>query len=259
MSGKKPFTKVGVEGTRAAKDTPFLSVVIPCFNEENIIDDTLRKVVGYLEAAKYPYEIIAVDDGSRDSTAAKIMSWAEKSPSLRLLENQKNRGKGFSVSRGLLEARGRYVCFTDADLSTPIEEIEKLLHWLKDFEVVIGSRSIKGSSVEVHQPMWRELMGKTFNLFVRLIAFPGIKDTQCGFKGFRNESAKEIFSRRRIDGFGFDVEALYIAKKLGYGIKEVPIKWINRFESKVNPFTHPVQMIRDILKIRIWDLKGAYK
>ncbi|MBI1910598.1 MAG: glycosyltransferase family 2 protein [Deltaproteobacteria bacterium] len=239
--------------------SPFLSVVVPCYNEEKLIEQTMKRVFEYLDSKKYPYEVIAVDDGSRDSSVLILKRLSQENPNLKVLENRVNRGKGYSVRRGFLEATGRFVCFTDADLSTPIEEIEKLLHWMDEgFDIAIGSRSIKGSQLEVHQHMWREYMGKTFNFFVQRIAFSGIKDTQCGFKCFKKETVKEIFSRQRIDGFSFDVEALYIAKKLGYSIKEVPIKWVNRFESRVNPLIHPLQMMRDMIKMRIWDLRGLY-
>lgn len=239
---------------------PFLSVIIPCYNEEELVEKTIRRVAEYLRSKGYGYEIIAVDDGSRDSTVAIIKGLMKSMPHLKLLENVKNRGKGHSVRRGFLEAEGSFVCFSDADLSTPIEEVEKLLGWLnKGFDIAIGSRSLGESKVEVHQKKWRELMGKTFNLFVRVAAISGFKDTQCGFKCFKRNAAKDIFSRQRIDGFSFDVEALYIGLKFGYRIKEVPVRWINRFESRVNPLIHPLQMVRDMLKIRVWDMQGRYK
>lgn len=240
--------------------TTFISVIIPCYNEEALIGGTLRRVYDYLASRGYSYEVLAVDDGSSDSTSGIIKDFASKNPGARLIENPGNRGKGYSVRKGFLEAKGEYVCFTDADLSTPIEEIEKLLYWIKNgFDVAIGSRSIAGSIVEVRQKVWREYMGKTFNFFVQRIVFSGIKDTQCGFKCFRSRAAKDVFSRQVIDGFGFDVEALFLARRHGYTIKEVPIKWVNRFESRVNPVIHPFQMIKDLFKVRLRDLMGGYK
>ena len=220
------------------KIAPFLSVIIPCYDEEKLIADTLYTVTAYLLRLGYSHEIIVVDDGSRDNTAGIVGRFAEKYPQVRLLENGQNRGKGFSVRMGALRASGEFVCFSDADLSTPIEEVEKLLHWIRQgFDIAIGSRSLKTSQVELHQPWWRETMGRTFNLIVRIMAVRGIKDTQCGFKCFRGPVAAELFSRQVLDGFSFDVENLFIARKLGYSIKEVPVRWINRIESKVNPVT----------------------
>lgn len=240
--------------------SPFLSVIIPCYNEEKLIGSTLERIAAYLDSKGYPYEVLAVDDGSKDSTTGIIDSFSSKNKKIRLLKNPRNMGKGYSVRRGFLEARGEYVCFTDADLSTPIEEVEKLLKWLKSgFDIAIGSRSIAGSNVEVRQKRWRELMGKTFNFLVQSIIFSGIKDTQCGFKCFSQAAAKDVFKKQLVNGFSFDVEALFIANKLGYKIKEVPIKWVNRFESRVNPIIHPLQMIKDTLKVRLRDIAGGYK
>lgn len=252
-------------------NVPYLTLVIPCYNEERVIDETLAEVTTYLNdhfsSGDRSYEVIVVDDGSSDSTVSIAKSWAERFPNITVLENGVNRGKGYSVRSGILKGKGMYICFTDADLSTPLEEIENGLPYLEglegleggDYDIVIGSRSIEGSNVEVHQPWWRELMGKTFNLFVTALAVRGFKDTQCGFKIFKLEAADRIFSMQRLDGFSFDVEALFIATRFGFRIKEMPVKWINRFESSVNPILHPIQMFRDLIRIKIWNALGRYK
>ncbi|MBI5327115.1 MAG: glycosyltransferase family 2 protein [Deltaproteobacteria bacterium] len=239
---------------------PYLSIVIPAYNEETVIENTLKEVVKYLEEKSFFYEVVVVCDGCKDKTAMLAVEIAKKNNKVRVIDRKANMGKGFSVREGCLEARGDYVIFTDADLSTPIQEIEKLLKCLQeDYDIAIGSRALKESDIQIHQPWYRETMGKTFNLFVQTIAMKGIKDTQCGFKGFKKEVIRKVFPRQTINGFGFDVEVLYIAGKFGYKIKEVPIHWLNRKESKVNPLTHSLQMMTDLIRIRILDWKGAYK
>lgn len=245
------------------KDTgPFLSIIIPAYNEELLISDTLAQVTGFLEAKPFAYEVIVVDDGSKDRTVEFAKQWGAggKGFPVRVLENVRNRGKGFSVRKGFQSAGSEYACFSDADLSTPIEDYDKLSKWNDEgFDVAIGSRALKDSEVDLHQPWWREIMGKTFNKFVQVMAIRGIKDTQCGFKCFSRNAYTEVFKRQTIDGFGFDVEALYIAKKHGFKIKEVPVKWVNRFESRVNPILHPIQMLGELVLIRFRDLMGVYK
>ena len=247
-------------------ENPFLSLIIPAYNEEKLIGDSLTKVTAYLETMEYSYEVILVDDGSRDSTVEIASAWSKGDTAaglkgeVRVLENVRNRGKGFSVRKGFLEARGEFALFSDADLSTPVEDSAKLLAYAKEgFDVAIGSRALKESQIELHQPWWRELMGKSFNAIVQLLAIKGIKDTQCGFKCFSKKAYHEVFSRQTIDGFGFDVEALFIAKKHGFKIIEVPVKWENRIESRVNPILHPIQMFFELLLIRFRDIMGAYK
>jgi dolichyl-phosphate beta-glucosyltransferase len=170
-----------------------------------------------------------------------------------------NRGKGFSVKNGFMHAKGKLLVFSDADLSTPIEEVSKLLNYYNEgYDVVIGSRGMKDSDIQIHQPWYRELMGRIFNFFVVLLAIHGFKDTQCGFKGFRREAALEICMRQRMEGFSFDVEMLYIAKKLGYRIKEVPIQWFDSPQTKVNTLKDSRKMFMDLLRVRINDWKGVY-
>jgi dolichyl-phosphate beta-glucosyltransferase len=242
--------------------SPFLSIIIPAYNEEKLICDTLKQVTEFLEAKPFSYEVIIVDDGSKDRTVEIAKKWRAKEKGLpvRVLENVRNRGKGFSVRKGFLSARGEYACFSDADLSTPICDSDKLLKWIeKGFDVAIGSRALKESNIDLHQPWWREIMGKTFNKFVQALAVKGIRDTQCGFKCFSRKAYTEVFKRQTIDGFGFDVEALFIARKLDFKIKEVPITWVNRIESRVNPILHPIQMLGELILIRFRDLMGVYK
>lgn len=238
---------------------PYLSIVIPVYNEEAVIEKTLREVVGYLEGKSLSYEIIVVCDGCKDNTASIAEGFVKVNDRISVIDRKTNMGKGFSVKEGCLNAKGEYVIFTDADLSTPIEEVEKLLKWLKgSYDIAIGSRGLKESDIKIHQPWYRETMGKIFNLFVQILVMRGIKDSQCGFKGFKKEVAQKIFRKQTINGFGFDVEILYIARKFGYRIKEVPVRWLNRRESKVNPLIHSIQMLTDLIRIKFLDRKGTY-
>lgn len=238
---------------------PYLSIVIPAYNEEAVIEKTLREVVGYLEGKSLSYEIIVVCDGCKDNTASIAEGFVKVNDRISVIDRKTNMGKGFSVKEGCLNAKGEYVIFTDADLSTPIEEVEKLLKWLKsNYDIAIGSRGLKESDIKIHQPWYRETMGKIFNLFVQILVMRGIKDSQCGFKGFKKEVAQKIFRKQTINGFGFDVEILYIARKFGYRIKEVPVRWLNRKESRVNPLIHSIQMLTDLIRIRFLDRKGTY-
>ncbi|MFH1428964.1 MAG: dolichyl-phosphate beta-glucosyltransferase, partial [Candidatus Margulisiibacteriota bacterium] len=214
-----------------------LSIVIPAYNEQDRLPQTIRRIQEYFKHREYAIELIVVDDGSMDNMLRTIP------PGVKVIQNGINRGKGYSVRKGVLAAGGDYILFSDADLSTPIEEIEKLKLVIdSDYDIAIGSRAVRGADVKVHQPFFRELMGKVFNLLVRLLVVRGISDTQCGFKAFRKDAAKEIFSRQKLNGFGFDVEVLYLAKKLGYKIKETPVTWINSPSSKVNVLSDPLKM-----------------
>ncbi|HHT9136267.1 MAG TPA: dolichyl-phosphate beta-glucosyltransferase [Candidatus Wunengus sp. YC60] len=238
----------------------FLSVIIPAYNEEKRLLPTLRKICAYLSTKDFPYEIIVVDDGSTDNTLQITRNFANSNDHIIILANEQNSGKGYSVRRGMLSALGEYVFFTDADLSTPIEEIEKCLPYLVNgYDVVIGSRSMPGADIIVHQPWYREKMGKIFNFMVNMVLLNGIIDTQCGFKGFKREAVKTVFSRCKIDGFSFDVEALYLSRKYNFKIKEIPIRWENSALSKVSPIKHSLQMFKDLIGIKIKDLKGYYK
>ncbi|MEW6102569.1 MAG: dolichyl-phosphate beta-glucosyltransferase [bacterium] len=233
----------------------YLSVVIPCFNEENRISQTLSKITDYLKNRGFNYEIIVVDDGSTDKTISCLRDFEN----IVVLKNEKNIGKGYSVRRGVMEAKGEYILFSDADLSTPIEEVERLLEEIKENDIVIGSRASLESKILIRQPWWRERMGKIFNIFVRLFVIKGFKDTQCGFKLFKGGVAKRIFELGRINRFAFDVEILFLAKKFGYKIKEVGVCWRNSFASKVSPITSSLNMAFSLFLIRLNDLIGLYE
>ena len=237
----------------------YLSIVIPAYNEEKRIGRTLEEIMSYLKTKGYEYEIIVIDDGSTDSTREIIRKFEGKDSRLRVIENRIGKGKGYSVRRGMLETRGKFALFSDADLSTPIEEIEKLIYWLEDgYDVAIGSRGLKDSRVEIHQSFLREGMGKIFNKIMNLIVFTGFKDTQCGFKCFKRHVVNKVFSKQRINGFAFDVENILIAMQHGFRIKEVPVRWLNSPYSKVSVMRDPVIMLYDLFKIRFNNFTKKY-
>ncbi len=234
----------------------FLSVIIPAYNEEERLPDTLEKIEDYLQKQSYCSEIIVVDDGSSDNTVRVAKETARLSTT-KVVSNPCNLGKGGTIKNGMLNhARGRYRLFTDADNSTPIEETEKLLKKLTQdqFGVAIGSRAVYGSKLEVRQPFYRELMGRTFNLFVQILLLPGILDTQCGFKMFTAKAADYVFKRQKLKGFSFDVEILYLAHQRGFGIAEVPIRWIDSPASRVSPIKDSVKVFWDVF--RLWLRRG---
>lgn len=237
---------------------PYISVIIPAFNEETRLNSTLGSIWRALRRRFEDFEIIVVDDGSTDGTAAVVTEFALTHPRVFLLTYPVNRGKGYAVRRGVLASRGQYVLFSDADQSTPLREVRKLLDALESHDVAIGSRAIRASRIIEYQPLYRILMGKCFNKMVQLLAVPGIKDTQCGFKCFRGPLARHLFSLCRINGFGFDVEVLYVARSQGLRIGEVGVLWRNSKESKVHPVRHSMQMLRDLLRIRFYGLFGHY-
>jgi dolichyl-phosphate beta-glucosyltransferase len=227
-----------------------LSIVIPAFNEEVRLPASLGAISAYLAARPSAprVEVLVVDDGSGDATAMRAEDAGRRyGLDLRVLRLPKNSGKGFAVRTGCLEARGRSVLVTDADLSTPIYEWEKLA--ARDAPVAIGSRAVDESLVKERQSLGRRAMGKLFNRLVRLVAVPGIRDTQCGFKLFSREAAREIFSRAKVDRFAYDVEALLLARQLGYAIAEVPVLWFNSADSRVT-LLGGAQACWDVLRIR---------
>ncbi len=226
-------------------------MVIPAYNEGRRLPPTLEKVQRYL--AGRPHEIVVVDDGSVDDTALRA-----EAAGVRVLRNQGNRGKGYSVRRGMLQARGSRRLMTDADLSTPIEELDRLLAKMEEgYDVVIASRALPDSNVEVRQGRLRESMGRLFNLCVRVLALPGLQDTQCGFKLFTAAAAEEAFSAARLDGFSFDVEALFVARRRGRRIAEVPVTWRNDEATRVDTFKGAVAFL-DLARIRLNDWRGLY-
>jgi len=237
-----------------------LSVVIPAFNEEPRLRKTVERISDYLGQRTYVSEIIVVDDGSSDGTVRVAEECASARGRVRIVLNGTNRGKGYSVRHGVEEARGDYVLFSDADLSTPIEDLEMLFPKLtaEGYDIAIGSRALVESNVRVHQPWYRELMGKIFNKIVRTFTVRGIQDTQCGFKLFKAGIARELFSMQRVERFSFDVEVLFLARKRGYRIAEVPVTWYNSPRSRVSLLGDPFRMFLDVLKIRCYDMKGHY-
>jgi len=237
---------------------PELSIVIPSFNEELRLPVTLAQVSAYIRASKRETEVIVVDDGSTDRTADVANSFRGEIQRLRVVANKKNRGKGYSVRHGMLEARGRVVLFTDADLSAPIDETDKLLAALADHDVAIGSRALNRSLISVRQSVFRESAGIIFNFIVRAILRLPFVDTQCGFKAFRRERCRVIFQQQRIERFGFDPELLYLARHHGLSTVEIPVRWAHSPATKVSMWRDSIQMFLDVFIIRWNALTGRY-
>jgi dolichyl-phosphate beta-glucosyltransferase len=241
--------------------TRSISIVIPAYNEQARLPETLRRVEQYLQESDWTFhEILVVDDGSTDSTAEAANAFAKGNPNIRVLLNPGNRGKGYSVRHGMLKAQAEWRLFSDADLSTPIEELEKL--WCEvargEQEIAIGSRALDRSLIGVHQPGLRETMGRIFNGVMRAATGLHIADTQCGFKLFRGDVAEEVFSRQTLERFGFDAEVLYIAARRGYQIAEIPVRWNHVEGSKVGMLTG-LHAFGELLEIRLNSLGGKYK
>ncbi|MDI6602918.1 MAG: glycosyltransferase family 2 protein [Patescibacteria group bacterium] len=238
----------------------YLSVIIPAYNEEKRLPKTLKEIDKYLKKQNYDYEIIVVNDGSKDLTAETVRGMSSVIRNLKLIDNKINQGKGAVVRQGMLEAQGDYRLFTDADNSTAIDQIEKMWPWFKkNYDIVIGSRDIKGAVLDPPQPWFRHIvLGEGFKLYRKIIVgLWRIEDTQCGFKCFKKEVVEKVFPKCKINRFAFDPEILIIARKMGYKIKEIPVYWRNDPESKVKP-KWIVNMAIDLLKIR-WNLiKGIY-
>jgi glycosyltransferase involved in cell wall biosynthesis len=239
---------------------PDLSIVIPAFNEERRLPKTLDRIHDYLGERGWRAEVIVVDDGSTDGTAKLVEQFRQKYPEVRLVSNDRNRGKGFSVRHGMLEAGGEIALFTDADLSAPIEEAEKLLGRIRENGCAgaIGSRAVDRTLIEVHQPRFRELMGIVFNKAVRFITGVRFVDTQCGFKAFRREPTRIIFEQQRIEGFGFDPEILFLAQRHGLAVIEVPVRWVNDPASKIHVVSDSARMFLALLGVRWNALRGRY-
>jgi dolichyl-phosphate beta-glucosyltransferase len=237
-----------------------LSIVIPAYNEERRLPQTLDSIFAYLQGRPYRAEVIVVDDGSSDGTAGIVNAACKKYSGLRLLSNDGNRGKGFSVRHGMLEARGEIALFSDADLSTPIEETGKLLASIQEqgYDGAIGSRAVDRSLIQVHQSVLREQAGIFFNRMVRWIMGIQFSDTQCGFKAFRRERTRIIFEQQRIERFGFDPEILFLAKRNGLRVAEVPVRWSHDAGTKVNVATDGIRMFLELLLIRWNAIRGYY-
>jgi glycosyltransferase involved in cell wall biosynthesis len=236
-----------------------LSVVIPAYNEVARVSSTLLQIVEFLDARGQPYEILVVDDGSTDATAACIEEFSRSHGRVRLVRCPANRGKGAAVRTGMLLAQGEYLLFTDADLSAPIAELDRLLEPVENgYDVAFGSRALKREWITIHQTGFRESAGKLFNLALRTITGLPFQDTQCGFKVFRKQAAQHLFARQTIDRFGFDGEVLYLARKFGYRLIEVPVHWAHREGSKVHLLRDGLRMAADLLKVRWNDWTGKY-
>lgn len=228
-----------------------LSVVIPCFNEEQRLPRTIEQIELYLDARQTPYELILVDDGSSDGTRRLMDEASRQHPGVRVEALPQNRGKGRALATGVRAATGDEILVTDADLSTPIEELEGLQAALsKGAGIAIASRAVRGSRVEVSQPVYRVLMGKAFNLIVQAVLLPGIWDTQCGFKLFRGDVAHRVFAALITDGFGYDPEVLYRARKQGVKIVEVPVVWRNSAPTKVSAVRSSLDMLKHVIRVR---------
>lgn len=237
---------------------PEISVIIPAFNEEERLPQTLEHVSLYLRSLSFASEILVVDDGSTDHTAQVVSALARSIPNLFLLSNGSNRGKGFSVRHGMLEAHGRIALFTDADLSAPIEESQKLFTALESADVAIGSRALNRRLIEIHQSRWRELAGILFNRVMRLLTGLPFEDTQCGFKAFAMPGSRIVFELQRIEDFGFDPEILFLAKRHGLRVVEVPVRWSHDPRTKVHVLRDSAKMLLDLLLILWNDLLGRY-
>jgi glycosyltransferase involved in cell wall biosynthesis len=241
-----------VQGTQ-----PLASIIIPAWNEERRIPASLEKVSAFIQEQASLLQVVVVDDGSDDATPGIVEQFALKYPFIKLIRNPHG-GKGAAVKTGVAQAEGQYLIISDTDLSVPIEELPKFLPpVLGGYDLAIASREVAGAR-RINEPYYRHLMGRAYNLLVQLAVTPGIQDTQCGFKAFRREVAREVFPYQTIEGWGFDVEILFIARRFGYHIVEVPVTWYYGTESKVKPVKDTLGMIRDLWRVRRNGWRGLY-
>jgi dolichyl-phosphate beta-glucosyltransferase len=239
---------------------PALSIVIPAFNEERRLGASLQALRAFLRARRLQAEVLVVDDGSTDATVALVQRHAKSFKGLRAIVQPGNLGKGAAVKAGVLASRGRLILFSDADLSTPLEELDALQKALRaGADIAIGSRALDRARIRVRQPLYREWAGRLFNRMVRLLSVKGISDTQCGFKLFKAAPAKRLFAKQQVSRFGFDVEILYLARQAGYRIAEVPVRWFNSPETKVRPIRDGGRAFIDLALIRLYQLQGRYR
>jgi dolichyl-phosphate beta-glucosyltransferase len=235
------------------------SIVIPAYNEGERLSATLEKVLGYVRSQGWNAEVVVVNDGSRDNTADLVRAFAAKDSMLRLVENPGNRGKGYAVRNGMLNARGEIVVFSDADLSSPIEEMPKLLASLAaGADIAIGSRWLRADLQTQRQSLHRQLFGRIFNGLNRMILGLKYKDTQCGFKAFTRRAAQTILPLQRIERWGFDPEILFLARKFGFRVKEIPVRWGHVGGTRINPVMDGARMFQEMVRIRCYDLTGKY-
>jgi len=228
-----------------------LSVIVPAYNEANQIEKTILRLNRYLSKQPFSYEIIVVDDGSRDGTHSILKKLSETLPILKIIHNEINHGKGYAVKCGVAAAKGELIFFTDADLSTPPREIIKFTGIFNSSkaDILIGSRQVKGAQIRAHQPWHRRLMGRVFNVCVKILTPLRFTDTQCGFKGFRSNAARKIFSEAKETGFNFDIELLLLAMKSGFFIEEIPVVWVNYQQSKINPLKDSLAMFAGLFRL----------
>jgi glycosyltransferase involved in cell wall biosynthesis len=238
---------------------PTYSIVIPAYNESARLGASLEKVLSYVHAQGWDAEVIVVNDGSRDNTAEIVLNFMAKDSMLKLLENPGNRGKGYSVRNGMLHAQGRIILFSDADLSSPIEEAPKLLNALEaGADIAIGSRWLQAETQTQRQPLHRQLFGRIFNLMLRVSLGLQFADTQCGFKAFKRAAAQAIFPLQKIERWGFDPEILFLARKLGFKVDEIPVVWGHSGGARINPVIDGARMFQEMLRVRWYSMTGEY-
>lgn len=238
---------------------PYLSIIIPCYNEERRLKKNLAKKLAYFGNQKYSWEFVLVDDGSTDKTKKIMLAEKDRNNHLKIVSYQKNQGKGYAIKKGMLAAEGKYRLFTDSDDSTEISQVEKLLKYKDKFEVIIASRYLAQSNIKIKQGFLRRLVSRAGNLFIKILLGLKYQDTQCGFKLFSQKSPEEIFSRSKINRWGFDIEILTLAEKLGYEIKEVPVNWRDTADSKLRPVKAASQVFFEAIKIKMNLLFNRYK
>ena len=235
------------------------SIIIPAYNESGRIRPTLDELLRYVEQRKWDTEILVVDDGSHDDTRDIVRKYGKAHSQILLIENPGNRGKGYSVRNGMLHARGDICLFTDADLSSPISEAQKLFDAIAaGADIAIGSRWLRADLQTERQPLYRQLFGRIYNLVLRIFLNLNFVDTQCGFKAFRREAAQRIFPLQRIERWGFDPEILFLARSLGFSVKEVPVVWAHSEGTRLNPFRDGIRMFGEVLRVRWNSILGAY-
>lgn len=236
--------------------SPTLSLVVPAYNEEDIIVKNLKEMISYLKKKEYSWEIVVVSDGSQDKTVE--LASAMKNKNIRIFELPQNMGKGAALRKGVEEATGKFIVFTDADLSVPIKYLSEIMHELKTNDIAVASRRVKGAKIVRHQPFLRESMGRVFTKLTQLMLGSSIADFTCGFKGFHAKAAKKVFGAGKLDRWAYDAEIIFLAKKYGYSIAQVPIVWENRVESRVRMGNAALTSLVDLLKIRFYDFEGKY-
>ena len=241
-------------------NSPAYSLIIPAYNESARLGATLDRIFEFVARQSWSAEVIVVNDGSQDSTAELVRQYIQRIPCLRLIENPGNRGKGYSVRNGVLHARGEILIFSDADLSSPIAEAEKLLQALQGgADVAIGSRWARPETMTERQPILRQLFGRIYNLLLRLLLGLKYRDTQCGLKAFTRRAALEVFSCQQIERWGFDPELLFLAQRRGLRVAEIPVSWAHDNRSKINPLLDGMKMFTEILRIRWYSVTGRYE